>query len=82
MKHIIPLALFLLTSCEVLDNDISKHTQPPASSLVSLEDVAVMLASLPLDENHLREVHDATSSSSLKTPIVIFVFPISAVKIK
>ena len=65
MKHIIPLALFLLTSCEVLDNDISKHTQPPASSLVSLEDVAVMLASLPLDENHLREVHDATSSSSL-----------------
>ena len=65
MRHIIPFLLFLTVSCEVLDNDISKHTQSPSSSLVSLEDVAMMLASLPLDENHLKEVHDAASSSSL-----------------
>ena len=65
MRHIIPLVLFLSVSCEVLDDDISRHTQTSSSSLVSLEEVAMMLASLPLDENHLKEVHDAASSSSL-----------------
>lgn len=41
--------------------------EQPASSgceLLSLEDVAQILSELPLEEQHLREVHDAVGSSS------------------
>lgn len=66
MKHIVPITLLMLciASCEVLDNDISKHVSGHESPLLSLEDVAIMLASLPLESCHLHEVHDAVSSSS------------------
>ena len=66
MKHIVPIALLVLSmaSCEVLDDDISKHFSESESPLVSLEDVALMLASLPMESCHLHEVHDAVSSSS------------------
>ena len=66
MKHIVPitaLSLFL-ASCEVLDDDISKHVPEHQSPLLLLEDVAMMLASLPMESCHLQEVHDAVSSSS------------------
>ena len=66
MKHIIPIALLMLipVSCEVLDDDISRHLSESESPLVSLEDVAVMLASLPMESCHLQEVYDAVSASS------------------
>ena len=66
MKHIVPitaLSLFL-ASCEVLDDDISKHVPEHQSPLLLLEDVAMMLASLPMESCHLEEVHEAVSSSS------------------
>ena len=66
MKHIVPitaLSLFL-ASCEVLDDDISKHVPEHQSPLLLLEDVAMMLASLPMESCHLQEVHDAVSASS------------------
>lgn len=66
MKHIVPitaLSLFL-ASCEVLDDDISKHVAEHQSHLLLLEDVAMMLASLPMESCHLQEVHDAVSASS------------------
>lgn len=66
MKHLVPIVLLMLSlgSCEELDDDISKHLPESGSPLVTLEDVAVMLASLPMEPCHLLEVHDAVSSSS------------------
>ena len=50
-------------SCEVLDDDIQKHTSDRAS--VELGEVARILASIPMEDIHLKEVHDAAKSSSL-----------------
>ena len=60
-------ALLILSaaSCEVLDDDVSTHVHDNETVLVTLEEVAVILASLPFEDAHLQEVHEAVSSSSV-----------------
>lgn len=62
MKKIILLfAAVLAAGCEIVDNDMDKHVD---STYVSLADVAALMSRLPLEAEHLREVHDAVSASS------------------
>lgn len=62
MKKIILLfAAVLAAACEIVDNDMDKHVD---STYVSLADVAALMSRLPLEAEHLREVHDAVSASS------------------
>ena len=49
-------------SCEVLDDDIEKHTE--GNVYVGLDEVAEVLSDLPLNLSHMKEVHDAVTSSS------------------
>jgi len=56
--------LLSLSSCEVLDNDKDAHTQGTGSIYVELSEVAGILASVPLEHSHVREVHKAVSVSS------------------
>lgn len=51
-------------SCEVVDNDPDKHVKDDDSTYVGLEEVAEILALVPLQSFHLQEVHDAVISSS------------------
>ena len=51
-------------SCEVLDNDPGKHVSGQDRLPVSLEDVAGILSSIPLQVSQVSEVHDAVCSSS------------------
>lgn len=64
--NILVLSLVLLAadSCEILDNDPDKHVKDEDSTYVGLEEVAEMLALIPLKSSHLNEVHDAVTSSS------------------
>ncbi len=48
-------------SCEVLDDDIEKHTD---STYIQLHEVAEILSALPLHHSHMVEVYDAVTSSS------------------
>lgn len=59
-------AVFCLAtlSCEVLDDDIERHVTDIDSNYVELDEVARILASLPLQQEHMDEVYDAVSSSS------------------
>ena len=50
-------------ACEVLDDDIGKHTTSE-DIYVGLNDVARVLAALPLCDHHMSEVYDAVKSSS------------------
>ena len=59
----IAFALSVL-SCEVLDNDIEKHTDKEGNIYVGLDEVAEVLSDLPLKLSHMQEVHDAVTSSS------------------
>ena len=52
----------LIVSCEVLDDDPQKHVDE--DSYVELNDVAHVLAGIPLQKGHLQEVHDAVCASS------------------
>ena len=62
MKKIILLfAAVMAAACEIVDNDMDKHVD---STYVSLADVAALMSRLPLEAEHLREVHDAVSASS------------------
>ena len=54
-------AVSLLFSCEVVDDDPQKHVDP--ESYVELSEVAHVLAGIPIQEENLREVHDAVSAS-------------------
>ena len=56
--------LGVLVSCEILDDDIDKHTSGTSGSLVCLEDVATILSALPLSGSNMQEVYEAVSSSS------------------
>ena len=56
--------LGVLVSCEILDDDIDKHTSGTTGSLVCLEDVATILSALPLSGSNMQEVYEAVSSSS------------------
>ena len=58
------LALFQIASCEVLDDDIETHTSAGDSTYVELSEVAGILASVPLQDIHLQEVHVAASASA------------------
>ncbi len=54
--------LLALVSCEDLDNDPNKHTNN--SAFVGLEEVAEILAHIPISPLHVSEVSDAVTSSS------------------
>ena len=58
------LGLFASVSCEVLDDDIEKHTGDRDTTYIELNTVAEILSALPLQTSHLKEVHDAASASS------------------
>ena len=59
------LAVLLLFSCEVLDNDPDLHCpQDGNGSHIALDEVAHMLSAIPLNIAQLQEVHDAVISSS------------------
>lgn len=63
---IVALSLIMLAaaSCEILDNDPDKHVKDKDSTYVGLEEVAELLALIPLKSSHVNEVHDAVTSSS------------------
>ena len=65
-KCLFTASIFLLSlsSCEVLDNDKDEHTQGTGSIYVELSEVAEILASIPLEQSHIKEVHKAVSVSS------------------
>lgn len=52
-----------LVSCEELDDDPQKHVD--AETYVELNEVAQLLAVIPIQNEHLHEVHDAVSASSV-----------------
>ena len=60
----IVLALSSIVSCELVDDEISKHTGQSASINVGLDVVAEILAAVPIEKVHLKEVHTAVTSSS------------------
>jgi hypothetical protein len=53
----------LVWACERVDNDLEKHVGA-GNGRVKLEDVAGILARLPLENEQLQEVYDAVTSSS------------------
>ena len=58
------LIMLAASSCEILDNDPDKHVKDEDSTYVGLEEVAELLALIPLKSSHVNEVHDAVTSSS------------------
>lgn len=60
------IAVLAAVSCEVLDDDIERHTTPQEDSLslIGLDEVAEIFSALPLERSQLVEVHDAATSSS------------------
>ena len=58
----VALILPVTLSCEIVDDDIDKHTG--TGPYVSMDEVAEVLAFLPMDTSHLEEVHRAVTSSS------------------
>lgn len=57
--------VLILSSCEVLDDDIEKHASPEDSTrYIGLEEVASLFSKLPIGEDQLREVYDAVNSST------------------
>lgn len=63
-RILIIAALSLALSCEILDNNPDKHVKDEYDVYVELDDMAVLLSNIPLDDVHLNEVHNAVSSSS------------------
>ena len=55
---------FLLSSCEIVDDDIEKHVNANDTTYIALEEVAAILSQIPLEPAHLNEVHTAATSSS------------------
>ena len=65
MKIRCMIALLLLVSCEILDNDPEKHVvKDQDSTRIDLEEVARMMSALPLSLSQFAEVHSAVTSSS------------------
>lgn len=52
----------LSAACEIVDNDMDKHVHPPVP--VSLEDMAHVMAHIPLTGAQMNEVYDAVAASS------------------
>lgn len=55
---------FLMSSCEIVDDDIEKHVNANDTTYIALEEVAAILSQIPLEPAHLNEVHTAATSSS------------------
>lgn len=55
--------LYAFVSCEELDNDPSVHVDP--HPYVELSEVAELLSDLPIQSEHLHEVHDAVKASTV-----------------
>lgn len=65
LKGIFPVVLAVASACEVVDNDMEKHVDTQKdSSYVALQEVASILSAVPLEGEHLYEVHSAVTSSS------------------
>ena len=65
LKGIFPVVLAVASACEVVDNDMEKHVDAQNdSSYVALHEVASILSAVPLEGEHLYEVHSAVTSSS------------------
>lgn len=65
LKVIFPVVLAVASACEVVDNDMEKHVDSQNdSSYVALQEVASILSAVPLEGEHLYEVHSAVTSSS------------------
>lgn len=67
MKYGLVPILFLAASsvaCEVVDNKISGNGTETPEVHVELDEVAEILAYIPLRQEHMQEVHSAVSSSS------------------
>lgn len=59
------LVMSTAVSCEILDNDPDKHVQDnDSTTYVGLEEVAEILALIPLKNDQMKEVHNAVTSSS------------------
>ncbi len=57
--------MMVMMSCEIVDNDPEKHVDNKKdSTFVGLEEVAEIMARLPISPSQLNEVHDAVTSSS------------------
>lgn len=56
--------LFSAQACEVLDNDPEKHVSADEIPVVPLEEVAAILAEIPLQAEQVSEVYEAVCSSS------------------
>ena len=54
--------VLMVVACEIVDNDMEKHVKP--SVLVSLEDMAAVMANVPFTEVQMNEVYDAVLASS------------------
>ena len=59
-----PLFAIGLISCERLDDDSDKHVADKSFEYVELQEVAEIMALLPINSEQLNEVHAAVSSSS------------------
>lgn len=57
------LPAFALVSCEELDNDPQEHVK--TDSYIELNEVAEVLAGIPIQKEQLHEVHDAVCASSV-----------------
>ena len=58
------LATLVFVSCEILDDDPQKHASAADSTSVELSEIAEILAAVPLQKVHLKEVHNAVIASS------------------
>ena len=62
MKRVLLFCGVLFAACEIVDNDMEKHVKP--SVLVSLEEMAEVMAHVPFSGEQMGEVYDAVSSSA------------------
>ena len=66
LKGIFPVVLAVASACEVVDNDMEKHVDTQNdSSYVALQEVASILSAVPLEGEHLYEVHSAVTRRCL-----------------
>lgn len=58
------LAVSFSSSCEILDDDPSRHVREEDSTYIELNEVVQILSRIPVEEEHVREVYEAVTSSS------------------
>ena len=51
-------------SCEIVDHELGSEGETGAAYHIGLEEVALVMSEIPLELEHLNEVHCAVSSSS------------------